>query len=67
MALPGPFRLLPGRVYTVGRVEGAADVLIALPTVSGTHAQIDAARGEEGHALLTITDLQSTNGTFVSP
>jgi hypothetical protein len=49
----------------VGAVEGAGvDVVLDVKTVSGTHAQFEVEEGDTGD--LFITDLSSTNGTFVN-
>ncbi|CAA0833533.1 SMAD/FHA domain-containing protein [Striga hermonthica] len=47
-------------VVTVGRDREKADIVIPVPTVSALHARIQ--RTEEN---LLITDLNSTNGTFI--
>ncbi|KAJ4834852.1 hypothetical protein Tsubulata_012955 [Turnera subulata] len=46
---------------TVGRVPEKADVVIPVATVSGVHALI---RNKGGNLL--VTDLDSTNGTFIN-
>jgi len=48
----------PG-LYELGRVD-TADLVVPLPTVSARHAMV---RVEEGQ--VTVTDLGSTNGTYV--
>ncbi|CAI9106022.1 OLC1v1005072C1 [Oldenlandia corymbosa var. corymbosa] len=45
---------------TVGRVADRADIVIPVPTVSGVHARI-----QKTEQNLLITDLDSTNGTFI--
>eukprot|EP00213_Chloropicon_mariensis_P006910 CAMPEP_0197470506 /NCGR_PEP_ID=MMETSP1309-20131121/1211_1 /TAXON_ID=464262 /ORGANISM="Genus nov. species nov., Strain RCC998" /LENGTH=152 /DNA_ID=CAMNT_0043007421 /DNA_START=54 /DNA_END=512 /DNA_ORIENTATION=- len=46
----------------VGRDEdGGADIIIPIPTVSGSHAKIEMDGGK-----LYVTDLKSTNGTFIN-
>eukprot|EP00210_Caulerpa_lentillifera_P004770 g4554.t1 len=47
-------------VYEVGR-EKPADVVIPVPTVSARHALIRISETE-----VTVTDLESTNGTFIN-
>ena len=60
MALP-PTRQLPDSgTVELGRDE-PADLLVPVPTVSGRHALIKV----EGDKV-TITDLNSTNGTFLN-
>ncbi|CAA2956957.1 zeaxanthin epoxidase, chloroplastic [Olea europaea subsp. europaea] len=58
-ALPDAFEIA-SNVVTVGRTAGKADIVIPVPTVSGVHARIQ--KTEES---LLITDLDSTNGTFI--
>lgn len=53
--------IAPG-VFEVGRAE-PADIVVAVPTVSGRHAMITV--GEDGISI-KVTDLGSTNGTFVN-
>jgi hypothetical protein len=57
--LPQPIELKDG-VYEVGRAE-PADILIQIPTVSSRHALL---RVEDDK--VSITDLNSTNGTVVN-
>lgn len=52
---------IPSGTMTIGRRPGNDHVIASDPFVSGRHAQIDAT--ETG---LTITDLGSTNGTYVN-
>ncbi|KAI3450093.1 hypothetical protein Pfo_006758 [Paulownia fortunei] len=59
IAMPGAFEIA-SNVVTVGRVREKADVVISVPTVSALHARIQ--KTEEN---LLITDLDSTNGTFI--
>ncbi|KAK6144131.1 hypothetical protein DH2020_020951 [Rehmannia glutinosa] len=59
IAMPGAFEIA-SNVVTVGRVREKADIVISVPTVSGLHARIQ--KTEEN---LLITDLDSTNGTFI--
>ncbi|KAJ1264611.1 hypothetical protein BS78_08G012700 [Paspalum vaginatum] len=46
---------------TVGRVADQADVVIPVATVSGTHARLEKKDGR-----LLVTDLDSTNGTYIN-
>ncbi|KAK3015525.1 hypothetical protein RJ639_005773 [Escallonia herrerae] len=57
--MPGPFEIASS-VVTVGRVPEKADLVIPVATVSGVHARIQKKEGS-----LLITDLNSTNGTFI--
>lgn len=57
--MPNAFEIASNAV-TVGRTPERADVVIPVPTVSGVHARIQ--KTEES---LLITDLDSTNGTFI--
>ncbi|PIN03927.1 Zeaxanthin epoxidase [Handroanthus impetiginosus] len=57
--MPGAFEIASD-VVTVGRVREKADIVIPVPTVSALHARIQ--KTEES---LLITDLDSTNGTFI--
>mmetsp|Transcript_10056 Transcript_10056/g.11743 ORF Transcript_10056/g.11743 Transcript_10056/m.11743 type:complete len:170 (-) Transcript_10056:509-1018(-) len=56
---PGDYEL-SGDEVTVGR-DSPADIVIPIPTVSGTHCQIAQVNG-----LFYIMDLSSTNGTYVN-
>lgn len=56
---PGPIEIVSDDVI-VGRVPDKANVVIPVATVSGIHARIQ----KQGGSLL-VTDLDSTNGTFV--
>lgn len=58
--IPGAFRLSTDAA-TVGRLAGKADIVIPIATVSGLHAQLE--RGEGN--IIFVTDLGSTNGTYV--
>ncbi|XP_041991117.1 uncharacterized protein LOC121742138 [Salvia splendens] len=60
IARPGTFQI-DSNVVTVGRVPDKADIVLPVPTVSGAHARIE--KTEEN---LLITDLDSTNGTFIN-
>ncbi|GGU23054.1 FG-GAP-like repeat-containing protein [Nocardioides albus] len=53
------WRLEPGRTYTLGRAQGA-DLVVASDLVSGKHASIASVDG-----AWVLTDLNSTNGTYV--
>ncbi|XP_059430611.1 uncharacterized protein LOC132164190 [Corylus avellana] len=57
--MPDAYEIVSSEV-TVGRVPEKADLVIPVATVSGLHARI---RKKEGNLL--ITDLDSTNGTFI--
>ncbi|XP_076946344.1 zeaxanthin epoxidase, chloroplastic-like [Bidens hawaiensis] len=59
VALPTAFEIASDEV-TVGRVPDKADIVIPVATVSGTHARFQ----KKGGALF-VTDLDSTNGTFI--
>jgi adenylate cyclase len=54
------FDLTQGRVYVVGRGE-ASDIPLYDPTISRRHAELSIHEDE-----VTITDLESSNGTFVN-
>ncbi|KAK1378767.1 FHA domain-containing protein [Heracleum sosnowskyi] len=47
-------------IVTVGRVAEKADLVIPVATVSGEHARLEMKEGS-----LVVTDLNSTNGTFI--
>ncbi|GLJ44021.1 hypothetical protein SUGI_0917850 [Cryptomeria japonica] len=47
-------------VTTIGRVAGRVDVVIPIATVSGVHARLERIEGN-----LFVTDLGSTNGTYI--
>lgn len=55
------FRMLPGSVRTLGRAVGA-DFILDAALVSRVHCRFTAL--EDGS--LEVTDLDSTNGTFVN-
>lgn len=55
------FRILPGNQRTIGRATGA-DFIIDAALVSRVHCRVRALAGGE----LEITDLESTNGTYVN-
>ncbi|MEI7056051.1 FG-GAP-like repeat-containing protein [Nocardioides sp. CCNWLW239] len=54
------WRLEPGRTYTLGRKQGA-DLVIAGDLVSSAHASVAVVDG-----AWVLTDLNSTNGTYVA-
>ena len=61
--LPVPVRdvtLAPGPAWTIGR-DAAADIVLDSPIVSRRHARLERASG-----LLRISDLDSSNGTYVA-
>jgi pSer/pThr/pTyr-binding forkhead associated (FHA) protein len=55
------FRLLPGEPKTIGRATGA-DFILDAALISRVHCRLTVLPGGE----LEVTDLQSTNGTFVN-
>lgn len=55
------FRILPGNERTIGRATGA-DFIVDAALVSRVHCRVSALAGGE----LEITDLESTNGTYVN-
>ncbi|KAK7306713.1 hypothetical protein VNO77_44668 [Canavalia gladiata] len=57
--MPGAYEIASSEV-TVGRVPEKADLVIPVATVSGVHARIQKKQGN-----LLVTDLDSTNGTFI--
>lgn len=57
---PLTFRMSSGTVKTIGRAKGA-DLIIDAALVSRVHCRLEA--GNEG---VDVTDLSSTNGTFVN-
>ncbi|CAI0452292.1 unnamed protein product [Linum tenue] len=57
--MPGAFEIASNEV-TVGRVPEKANMVIPVATVSGVHARIQKKGGN-----LLVTDLDSTNGTFI--
>lgn len=56
----GDLVVTPGRPHLIGR-GSAADLMVADPAVSRTHAEIEASGG-----LLRVRDLGSANGTLVN-
>nr|ACU20457.1 unknown [Glycine max] len=58
--MPGLYEIASSEV-TVGRVPDKADLVIPVATVSGVHARIQKKQGN-----LLVTDLDSTNGTFIN-
>ncbi|TKY50017.1 Zeaxanthin epoxidase [Spatholobus suberectus] len=58
--MPGAYEIASSEV-TVGRVPEKADLVIPVATVSGVHARIQKKQGN-----LLVTDLDSTNGTFIN-
>ncbi|KAL4335490.1 hypothetical protein GQ457_07G042970 [Hibiscus cannabinus] len=58
--MPDAFEIASSLV-TVGRLPEKADVAIPVATVSGVHARIQKKGGN-----LLVTDLDSTNGTFIN-
>ena len=54
------FRMTSGAVKTIGRAKGA-NIIIDAPLVSRVHCRLEA--GKDG---IDVTDLSSTNGTFVN-
>ncbi|KAG6542228.1 hypothetical protein Mapa_016356 [Marchantia paleacea] len=57
--LPGSFQL-SSESAIVGRAGGKADILLGVATVSSMHARLEK-RGD----VLYVTDLDSTNGTYL--
>ncbi|XP_004228475.1 zeaxanthin epoxidase, chloroplastic [Solanum lycopersicum] len=51
---------IPSGAVIVGRVADKADVVIPVPTVSAIHARL-----QNMEDYLVVTDLDSTNGTFI--
>ena len=58
--MPFTFRILPGKVKTIGRAPGA-DFIVEAGMVSRVHCRLSAS---EAH--VEVTDLESTNGTYVN-
>ncbi|EEF35709.1 uncharacterized protein LOC8263127 [Ricinus communis] len=58
--MPDAFEIASNEV-TVGRLPEKADMVIPVATVSGVHARLQ----KKGENLL-VTDLDSTNGTFIN-
>lgn len=61
VAMPGAYEIFSSNKMTVGRAPEKADIVIPVATVSGLHARIQSKGGS-----LFITDLDSTNGTFIN-
>ncbi|PSS14555.1 Zeaxanthin epoxidase [Actinidia chinensis var. chinensis] len=59
VSMPGAFEIASS-VVTVGRLPEKADMVIPVATVSGVHARI-----QKNNGSLLVTDLDSTNGTFI--
>ncbi|XP_047313537.1 zeaxanthin epoxidase, chloroplastic [Impatiens glandulifera] len=59
VSMPDAFEIA-SNVVTIGRVAERADIVIPVATVSGLHARIQKKGGS-----LFVTDLDSTNGTFI--
>ncbi|CAK9160813.1 unnamed protein product [Ilex paraguariensis] len=57
--MPDAFEITSS-VVTVGRVPEKADLVIPVATVSAMHARI-----QKKEEILLVTDLDSTNGTFI--
>jgi ABC transport system ATP-binding/permease protein len=55
------FRILPGSARTLGRATGS-DFIVEAALVSRVHCRLTALPSGE----LEVTDLESTNGTFVN-
>ncbi|CAL4989853.1 unnamed protein product [Urochloa decumbens] len=60
VARPGAIEIASDAV-TVGRVADKADIVLPIATVSGTHARLEKKDGR-----LLVTDLDSTNGTYIN-
>ncbi|EXB54684.1 FHA domain-containing protein [Morus notabilis] len=60
VAMPNAFEIASDEV-TVGRLPDKADLVIPVATVSARHARIQKKAGS-----LVVTDLDSTNGTFIN-
>jgi pSer/pThr/pTyr-binding forkhead associated (FHA) protein len=58
--MPFTFRILPGKVKTIGRAAGA-DFIVDAGMVSRVHCRLSAGASE-----VEVTDLDSTNGTYVN-
>ncbi|EES16567.1 hypothetical protein BDA96_08G023900 [Sorghum bicolor] len=61
VARPGAIEIISDDAVTVGRVADKADIVLPIATVSGTHARLE----KKGGSLL-VTDLDSTNGTYIN-
>ncbi|WVZ88183.1 hypothetical protein U9M48_034730 [Paspalum notatum var. saurae] len=60
VARPGAIEIVSDAMI-VGRVADKADIVIPVATVSGTHARL-----EQKDGSLLVTDLDSTNGTYIN-
>jgi len=60
VACPGAFEIASDAL-TVGRVADKADIVLPVATVSSTHARLEKKDGR-----LLVTDLGSTNGTYIN-
>ena len=58
--LPFTFRILPGKIKTIGRATGA-DFIVDAGMVSRVHCRLTASG-----AAVEVIDLDSTNGTYVN-
>ena len=58
--MPFTFRILPGKVKTIGRSAGA-DFIVDAGMVSRVHCRLSAREAD-----VEVTDLESTNGTYVN-
>jgi pSer/pThr/pTyr-binding forkhead associated (FHA) protein len=58
--MPFTFRILPGKVKTIGRAPGA-DFIVDAGMVSRVHCRLSASAAD-----VEVTDLDSTNGTYVN-
>jgi pSer/pThr/pTyr-binding forkhead associated (FHA) protein len=58
--VPFSYRILPGNIKTIGRAPGA-DFIVDAALVSRLHCRLTA-----GVTDLEVTDLNSTNGTYVN-
>ncbi|KNA14267.1 hypothetical protein SOVF_109050 [Spinacia oleracea] len=61
VAMPGAYEILSSDEMVIGRQAGKADIVIPVATVSGMHARIQNKQGS-----LLISDLDSTNGTYIN-
>lgn len=61
VAMPGAYEIFSSDEMVVGRVPEKADLVIPVATVSGLHARIQNKDGS-----LFVTDLDSTNGTYIN-
>ncbi|KAL7238141.1 hypothetical protein ACSBR2_004275 [Camellia fascicularis] len=59
VSMPSAFEIT-SKIVTIGRAPEKADMVIPVATVSGLHARIQKKDGS-----LFVTDLDSTNGTFI--